>query len=263
MIDAGEALLELRAAPDRRAPELAPAWAAIYRTARRMVLHVPAGIREDACQTALLETVRSLDAMRASHPAEAVSWLQRVCYARAIDVHRVERFHYRSRSGQDGRPFDADELAGEQPGMVSGPILREVWRAIRPHLAELCLADRNPGLRAAQAGACFLINVAELSVRETAETLQAPGASADMISQWSLRGRPILLLAIAAWRRETVGELEEMIAERVRELAAERRADVGVPRPERRGSRAPTRPWVMAELAAEMAPAPRRRRASS
>lgn len=228
-----------------------------------MVLHVPAGIREDACQVALLEAVRSLDAMRAAHPAEAISWLRRVCYARAVDVHRVERFHYRARSGQDGRPFDADELAGEQPAMAPGPILREVWRAIRPHLAELCLAERDPGLRAAQAGACFLISVAEFSVREAVETLRAPRASDDMISQWSLRGRPILLLAIAAWSREASSETEAAIADRVRERVAERRADVGVSRrAPRRGSRAPTRPWVMAELAAEMAPAPRRRRAS-
>ncbi len=205
---------------------------------------------EDARQEALASLFRNVGAMRAEGPLQAAKWVMTIVRRKRVDSIRLSgrdpvlsalRAEPR---GADARPL-LERIAAEDPGADGAALLDRVVSTALEHvrgaLEETVPNAQKRLLRFTQAQATLLRLVCEEDAAAIEDALgHGEPLTRDRLYKWVERGRPVVLLGLDRWERsleEDEREDEAPVIAVLRELMEERRADVGVPRPERRRDR--------------------------
>ncbi len=239
------ALFALQHALDPRAPELASHWRAVARFIGYQRPNIPDRVLPDGRQEALIAVFESIGTMTAPTADGRRGWLRSVLRNRARDIYRVEvRPIYRvtgsTIEAEREHPGDAaaeprsDVLATVrdtlvkhvEAGILDIPIVYGVGRSTNTQIASR---------RVWRAQATVAID-ALIFERDGADLAAEHRVSRDVIYKWIERGRPFVLAGLDRWECSVVHDLEGAIVERARERVSERRADVGLARPERRSA---------------------------
>ncbi len=245
---AAEALYEhlclLRDADEPTHPRHAASW----RVVSRWLAQAYPGTRrelEDARQEALVSLMRSVKTMRAEGPLQAAKWVGIILRRKRIDLARAnvhdpieQALRAEPKGEHASAPIDRLEARepldpGAIPELVD-VVLEQVHRALEE--SETNAAKRQ--LRRTQAQAALLRLVLDEDADAIAAALDhGEPLSKERIYKWVERGRPVVCLGLDRWERDGDPDAARVIAV-LRETMDERRADAGVPRPERRKGRA-------------------------
>lgn len=242
-----EHLIVLRDASDPADPRHDRRWREI---ARWLEQAFPARDLEDARQEALVSLVRYVPLMRAETPLQAAKWVSTIVRHKRLDVARsrskdpvhkaLERESRREDATAPLERLIADEPRLAEPAVLDSlvtTVLEHVHRALEE--TEHNAARRQ--LRRTQAQATLLRLVSDADADEIARALDCgEPIGKDRVYKWVERGRPVVQLGLDRWARTADAEEREEIAPVIaalRDLVDQRRADAGVPRPERRRDR--------------------------
>lgn len=241
--------MALRDATDACGPRFERRWREVARWLEQAFPgHAPDA--EDARQEALISLMRHVGAMRAESPLQAVKWVSTIVRRKRLDALRArgrdpvhEALARAPRGVDDPSPLErlvADEERALDP--------REVERLVTTVLEHVhrALEETEPNalrrqLRRTQAHAALLRLVRGADADAIATALeQGEPIGRDRVHKWVERGRPVVALGLERWARvaraDEREEIEPVIAA-LRQLVQERRADAGVPRPDRRRER--------------------------
>jgi DNA-directed RNA polymerase specialized sigma24 family protein len=173
--------------------------------------------------------MESMGTLRATSPASAAAWLRTVCRNQRVDAHRARHL------GRDA-PFEegsANASTGEPAPSVE--LAERVLDAFVARIdAYLATASFRPDWRARRR-VQGVVALRRLALEETLpEIAQRLGldVSSDLLTKWVERGRAVILATIAHDRVHEP-DVADFFAP-LQELALERRADAGRPRPGRR-----------------------------
>jgi len=198
---------------------------------------------EDARQEAMISLLRHVGRMEAVAPLQAAKWISTILKRKRIDAIRVKQADpVRQALRSESRRADAtpmiDRLGGEglrelTPAMLDGlvtMVLDHVHRA----LDEQVKSARKRQLRRTQAQATLLRLIRGWNAEAIIELLDyGEPIAKDRLYKWIERGRKPVLAGLDRWASTAEGE-EVAVIEVLREIIEERRADAGVPRPDRR-----------------------------
>lgn len=244
-----EHLSVLRDAEDPSAPEHAQRWREI---ARWLEQAFPGTRREtdDARQEALISLLRHVRSMRAEGPLQAAKWVATIVRRKRVDVLRMRtRDPVASALATEPRSEDVtpfvDRLAAESGAPHDPRALSALVTTILDHahraLEETEKSAVKRQLRRTQAHATLLRLVCDADADAIASALDhGEPVTKDRIYKWIERGRAVVLLGLDRWERTAAeDERDEVVPviAIVREQVEERRADAGVPRPDRRKDR--------------------------
>jgi DNA-directed RNA polymerase specialized sigma24 family protein len=236
-----EQLCALRDAESATDPRHAARWREV---SRWLAQAYPGSSREleDARQETLVSLVRHVSAMRAEGPLQAAKWVGTILRRKRIDVQRtrssdpVERALRSEPRSADVKPLiDRIEAA---PPPIDRRVVDEVVATVLEHvhraLEETERSATKRQLRRTQAQAALLRLVLDEDAATIASALDhGEPLGNDRIYKWVERGRPVVQLGLDRWEAEGDPDAQPVI-EVLRETMDERRADAGVPRPERR-----------------------------
>lgn len=218
------ALVLLRETPLGSGDARTHAWKVVQRHVYRVL---PAEC-EDERQAALLAVLESVDTLRATSPGSAAGWVRSVCRNQRIDAHRA-RHVGRDCSYEDTRvASNADEPV---PVEYAERVLDAFMARVDLHLDRIDLVPAARARRRTQAVVALRRLALEEPLPEIAKHLRLD-VSLDLLTKWVERGR-VVILATVADDRQRDPDVAELFAP-LAELARERRADAGRPRPERR-----------------------------
>ncbi len=242
-------LTALRDAADPADPRHARRWREI---ARWLEQAFPGTTRdgEDARQEALVSLVRHVPHMRAESPLQAAKWISTIVRHKRVDALRARgKDPVHQALEREGRRDDGttslDRLSvwntlPADPSVLDRlvtTLLEQVHRALEE--TERNAAKRQ--LRRTQAHATLLRLVCEADAETIAGAIDhGEPVTKDRLYKWVERGRAVVELGVDRWERTADREEMEEIApvlSALRDLVAERRADAGVPRPDRRRER--------------------------
>jgi hypothetical protein len=244
-----EHLVTLRDAEDATHPRHDRRWREISAWLERAYPGRAEGV-EDARQEALASLVRNVAGMRAEGPLQAAQWVMTIVRRKRVDAIRLSardpvltamRAEPR---GSDTRPL-LERIAGEES---EGDRAAHVARVVSTTLEHVrkALEDTVPSpakrlMRATQAQAALLRLVCEEDAEAIGDALShGEPVTRDRVYKWIERGRPVVLMGLERWQ-ESLDEDEReegmLVIAVLRELVEERRADIGLPRPERRKDR--------------------------
>jgi DNA-directed RNA polymerase specialized sigma24 family protein len=218
------ALVQLRESPSSPNGGASHAWDVVVRHVHRML---PTDC-EDERQAALLAVLESVGALRATSPASAAGWVRTICRNHRVDAHRA-RHVGRDKSYDDGRAHSTGEP--DLPAELAERVLDAFALRVDAHLERSLLRPATRARRRTQAMVALRRLALEETLPEIAEHLSLD-VSLDLLTKWVERGRAVVLATIAH-DREREPDVADFFAP-LAELALERRADAGRPRPERR-----------------------------
>lgn len=201
---------------------------------------------EDARQETLVSLMRHVGTMRAEGPLQAAKWVGTILRRKRIDVQRarsadpIER-GLRMESGRSDLTPILDRLEAD-PAPLDARAIDEVVATVLEHvhraLEENEASASKRQLWRTQAQAALL----RLVLDEDAEAIAAAldhgePLGRDRIYKWVERGRKVVHLGLDRWEAQCAPDDRQVIAV-LRETMDDRRADAGVPRPDRRKDRA-------------------------
>lgn len=244
-----EHLVALRDAENALHPRHDRSWREVSRWLEQAYPGRAEGI-EDARQEALASLFRNVGGMRAESPLQAAKWVMTIVRRKRVDAIRlagrdpVLKALRAEPSGPDARPL-LERIAAEDAAVDGAAHLDRVVTTALEHVRR-ALEETVPNaakrlLRFTQAQAALLRLVCEEDADAIAGALDhGEPVSRDRVYKWIERGRPVVLQGLARWER-SLGEDERgdeaPVIAVLREFVEERRADIGVPRPERRKDR--------------------------
>jgi hypothetical protein len=202
---------------------------------------------DEARQETLLAIGRGVVAMEARVPQQAMKWISTIHKRKKIDGIRVRSRDPIRRALDRGGSAAAegslvDRLEADGEPRVDARAIERIVETIEEHVEALLAEEleRAPAarhLRRLQARATLHRLLLEADFEELSRMLDADEPlTRDRVYKWVERGRPLVLAAVDRWiAHDGEGTLVPQIAAVVRELVEARRADAGVPRPERRG----------------------------
>lgn len=243
-----EHLCALRDADDPTAAAHEPHWRGVDGWIRRAFPGTSSEI-EDARQEVLIRVLRNVGRMRADVPAQAAGWVRMIMRRRRVDALRA-RAHDAVREGlrEEGRrrsdatrlveQLEADDARGLTPAMLEtlvSTVLHHVHRALE---ATVPSAQKRQ-LRRTQAQAALLRLVCGWDADAIRSALDhGEPISNERLYKWVERGRGPVDEGLDRWLAEATDDPDVAgVVGVLRELVGERRADAGVPRPERRRDR--------------------------
>ncbi len=205
---------------------------------------------EDARQEALISLIRHIQGMRAEGPLQAAKWIATIVRRKRVDAIRARaRDPVQSALITEPRREDAtpriDRLADERGAPPNPRALSALVSTVLEHVhRELEETEKNAArrqLRRTQAHATLLRLVCDADVDAIAGALDhGEPLGNDRIYKWVERGRKPVALGLDRWERslDDEGRAEDgPVIAILRELVDERRADAGLPRPDRRKDR--------------------------
>jgi len=206
------------------------AWRQVDRYVRRIA---PRAADEDLRQDILVSIIHGVRSLRADDAVGAAAWVRSVFRSRRADEFR--RPHARRLTG-DERDRQGEPVAPVSiPPEVAERVLVAFDERVERFLAESRRKASVSERRRVQAQAALRRVVLEQSLPEIAASLERE-VSLPLLAKWIERGRSILV-ATVEHDRQTDPDLADFFAP-IAELALERRADAGVPRPTRRKNKA-------------------------
>ncbi|HEY8432001.1 MAG TPA: sigma factor [Sandaracinaceae bacterium] len=239
-----EHLRALRDAEDPTDPRHERSWREVERWIARAF---PGKSRdlEDARQETLVTLIRHVRTMRAESGLQAAKWIGTILRRKRIDAQRAQASDPLERALRSaGQHADATLLIDrlEAAPRIDPRAIHEVVDTVLEHVHRaLEETEKNAAkrqLRRTQAQAALLRLVLEEDADAIAAALDhGEPIGKDRIYKWVERGRRVVHLGLDRWERVGDPEDREVIAI-LRQTMDERRADAGVPRPERRKDRA-------------------------
>lgn len=205
----------------------ADAWRTIAAYVRRVL---PTRRDEDERQDALLAILESVHALHCTNGPSAAAWIRAICRNRLIDRHR--RRGGRTFVALDAPPVQLAEASG-LPAELALTVVAAFAERIDEHLARVESRPSVRERRRAQAIAALRRTALDQSLPEIAMSLEL-SVSLTLLAKWVERGRAVIVATIEA-ERERDPDAADFFAP-FAELALERRADAGKPRPGRRSS---------------------------
>ena len=199
---------------------------------------------EDARQETLIALLRNVQRMQAVAPLQAAKWVSTILRRKRIDAIRARNADpvqkgLRADSGADDRGPLVERLEAEPHRELTPEMLSSLVTLVLEHV-HLALEEtvRNAGkrqLRRTQAQAALLRLVCGWNAEEITSALDyGEPIGKDRLYKWVERGRASVELGLDRWTSAAEGN-ELGVIEVLREIIAERRADAGKARPDRRG----------------------------
>lgn len=200
----------------------------------------------DARQETLISLMRHVAGMQAEGPKQAAKWVSTIHKRKRIDELRAQKNDpVRDALKGESRRADAtpmlDRIAGDglrelTPRMLEGLVTLALEHTHRA-LEEQVKSGAKRQLRRVQAQATLLRLVCGWNAEAIAAALDfGEPIGNDRLYKWIERGRAPVEMGLDRWASLAEGE-EVGVIEVLREIVAERRADAGVPRPDRRRER--------------------------
>lgn len=200
---------------------------------------------DEARQETLVTLMRHVPSMRAEGPLQAAKWIGTILRRKRIDAARARRADpieqaLWSERRRDGAPARLEAVEAPPPPVDRGALLEVIATALEHVHRALEETEGNASkrqLRRTQAQAALLRLVLDEDAEAIAAALEhGEPLAKDRIYKWVERGRAVVRLGLDRWAREDDPDAAEVIAV-LRGAMNERRADAGVPRPERRKGR--------------------------
>ncbi len=223
------AIAAIRCEPSDSAATRA-AWRQVDRYVRRIA---PRAADDDLRQDILVSIIHGVRSLRADDAVGAAAWVRSVFRSRRADEYRRHQA-LRPTWGEPGRQPEPAARASIPHG-VAERVLAAFDERIERFLAESPRKASVRERRRVQAQAALRRVVLEQSLPEIRASLDRD-ISLQLLAKWIERGRAILV-ATVEHDRTTDPDLAEFFAP-IAQLALERRADAGVPRPARRKNNA-------------------------
>lgn len=244
-----EHLLLLRSSDEPTHPRHDRSWRAIASWLAMAYAERGPGA-DDARQETLVTLFRSVSGMRAESPAQAASWLLTIVRRKHVDALRAAQrdpvtlaLRAEPRTPDVPSPLERlpaealERLPAEDGAGQLAQVVATVLEHVHAHLEETVKNPSKRLLRATQARATMLRLVYEEDADAIAEALDhGEPIPRNRIYKWIERGRPTVLAALERWEQNLDGQDDPAgaVIGVFRELVEARRADAGVPRPNRR-----------------------------